>query len=50
MGHSVKPDLIPHITRGKLIPVEGLNINIKQQHVTPHSAHWKEKSNTAVCS
>ena len=38
MGPSVKPDVIQHIIRGKLIPVEGHNINIKQQHhVTPHS-------------
>jgi len=29
--------------RGKLVPVEGHNINIEQQHhVTPNRAHWKE--------
>ena len=29
MGPNVKPDVIQRIIRGKLIPVDGHNINIK---------------------
>jgi len=47
MGHSVKPDLIQHITRGKLIPVERHNIS-SNSIMSHHTVHTGKRSLTQL--